>query len=81
MRKVVLRLLNKPASGAAAENLGQAHGHFRRDAALLVHQFRKRGPRDAKSGGGVRDAQAQTLNTLAQYKASGWGGFFIGMLE
>ena len=39
VRKVVLRLLNKPAFGAAAENLGQAHGHFRRYAALFVHQF------------------------------------------
>src|ERR1700691_667918 len=39
VRKVVLRLLNKPAFGAAAENFGQSHGHFRRYAALFVHQF------------------------------------------
>jgi hypothetical protein len=32
--KVVLRLLNKPAFSAAAENLGQSHGNFRRYAAL-----------------------------------------------
>jgi hypothetical protein len=30
-----MRLLKKLAFGAAAENLGQAHGHFRRYAALL----------------------------------------------
>src|SRR5277367_2098165 len=59
VRKVVLRLLNKPAFGAAAENLGQPHGHLRRYAALFVHQLGKRGARDAKGGGGVRDAQAQ----------------------
>jgi len=39
MRKVVLRLLNKPAFGAAAEHLGQSHRHFRRYSALFVHQF------------------------------------------
>ncbi len=57
VREVVLRLLNKPAFGAAAENLGQVHGHFRRDAALLVHQFRKRGARDAS---GVADKTGLT---------------------
>jgi len=39
VRKVILRLLNKPAFGAAAENLGQSHGHFRQYAALFVHQL------------------------------------------
>jgi hypothetical protein len=73
MRKVVLRLLNKPAFGAAAENLGQPHGHLRRYAASSVHQLRERGARDAKGGGGVRDAQAQRLNALTEYKASGVG--------
>ena len=38
-RKVVLSLLNKPAFGAAAENPGRSHGHFRRYAALFIHQF------------------------------------------
>src|SRR5579863_5049087 len=37
LRKIVLRLLNQPAFCTAAENLGQAHGHFRRYAALFVH--------------------------------------------
>jgi len=41
--KVVLRPLHKPAFGAASEDLGQPDGHFRRYAALAVHQFRKRG--------------------------------------
>jgi len=39
VREIVLRLLHKPAFGAAAEDLGQPDGHFRRDAALFVHQF------------------------------------------
>ncbi len=57
--KVVLRLLRKPAFGAASEDLGQSHGHFGRNPALLIHQFRQGGARDAKRGGGVRDGQVQ----------------------
>jgi hypothetical protein len=40
VRKLILRLLHKPPFRASAENFGQPHGHFRRDTALLVHQFR-----------------------------------------
>jgi len=71
--KVVLRLLHKPAFRAAAKHPGQSHGHFRRYTALLVHQFRKRGARDSQGGGGGRNAQAQRLNALSEYKASGVG--------
>src|SRR5580704_15757728 len=73
MRKVVLGLLDQPAFGAAAKDLGKPYGHFRRYAALPVHQFGERGARNAKGGGGVRDAQAQRLNALTEYKASGVG--------
>ncbi len=45
-------------SSRAAENLRQPHGHFGRNAALPVHQFRKRVARDAKGFGGVRDASS-----------------------
>ena len=38
--KVILRLLDDPAFSTAAKHFGQAHGHFRRYAALPVHQFR-----------------------------------------
>ncbi len=40
VRQVVLGLLHQPALGAAAENLREPHGHFARDAAFLVYQFR-----------------------------------------
>jgi hypothetical protein len=43
--KVILCLLHKPAFSAAAENLFQTHGHFRRDAALSVYQFGQGGTR------------------------------------
>ena len=39
LREVVLNLLHKPAFLGAAEDLRQPHGHFRRYAALFVHQF------------------------------------------
>jgi hypothetical protein len=79
--KFILRLLHKPAFGAAAEHLGQAHGHFGGYAALLVHQFRQRRARHAQSGGGIRYAQAQRLDALAQYEAAGVRGFFIGIVS
>src|SRR5256714_6507332 len=69
--QVVLSLLDKPAFGAAAEYLLKAHGHFRRYAPLLVHQFGKRRARHAEGRGGVRDAQSQRLDALAEYEAAG----------
>ncbi len=46
--KIVVRLLGEPAFRATAKNLGQAHGHFRRNAALAVHELRQRSARDAQ---------------------------------
>ena len=71
VRKVVLRLLHKPAFGTASEYLGQPHRHFSRNSALLVHEFGQRSARDAKGGSGIRDGQAQRLNALSQHKAAG----------
>src|SRR5712664_1114481 len=55
LRQIILRLLGKPAFGAASKHLGQSHGHFWRNPALLVHQLRQRGARDSQRCGGVRD--------------------------
>jgi len=68
--KLILRLLHKPALGAAAENLGQSHGHFGGYAAFPVHQFRQRGAGHAEGGGGICDAQSQRLYALAQHEAA-----------
>lgn len=38
---VVIHLLGEPACGAAAEGFGEADGHFRRDAAPCIDEFRQ----------------------------------------
>jgi len=58
LREVVLSLLHKPALLCAAENLRQPHGHFRRYAAHLVDEFRKRVARHSKGLRFSRDGQA-----------------------
>jgi hypothetical protein len=76
LRKIILRLLNKPALGGAAEDFGQSHGHFRRYAAFLVYEFGKGLARHAKGLRRLCDAQAQRFNALAQHKAAGVRGIF-----
>jgi hypothetical protein len=68
--EIVLRLLRQPALGAPSKNLGQTHGHFRRNPTLLIHQFRQRGARDSQRGSGVRNGQAERLNALPQYETA-----------
>jgi hypothetical protein len=53
--EVVVGLLGEPGFGAAAEDFGEADGHFGGDAALSVDQFGERGASDAESRGGLRD--------------------------
>lgn len=55
--EVVLGLSHQPALLGAAENPGQPHGHFGRDAALPVYKFRKRVASHPEGGGGGRDGQ------------------------
>ena len=73
---------SQPSSAAvpnhcSAENLGLSEGHFRRDAAPLVHQFRKRVAHNAKGVRCVRDGKGSmhSRNTTPP----GCGGFFIVM--
>jgi len=56
--KVVVGLLGEPGFGAAAENLGEADGHFRRDAAFSVDELGESGASDTKGSGGLSDCQA-----------------------
>ncbi len=79
VRKIVVRLLREPAFGAPAEDLRQPNGHFGRNPALAVHQFRQV----------VRvTPSAAAASVMVKPKGSmhwrsttppGWGGFFIGM--
>ena len=64
-------LLHKPPFFRACENFSKAHGHFRGDAALAVHEFGKRVPRDAEGFGGLRDGHARRLDAFVQYNNAG----------
>ena len=75
--KVILRLLHQPALFGAAENLGEPHSHFRRYAALPVHEFRKSVAGYAESFGGVRDRQAIGSMHSSNTTTPGCGGVFI----
>jgi len=43
---------------AAAENFGEADGHFRRDAAFSVDELGESGASDTEGSGGLSDGQA-----------------------
>jgi len=49
--QVVVGLLGEPGFGGAAEDFGEADGHFGGDAALSVDELRESGASDAESGG------------------------------
>jgi len=67
-------------SALPPKTLDRPYGHFRRNPAPAVHQFRERSARDFKRGRSLRDGQAQRFNALAQYKAARMKGIFIGMM-
>ena len=56
--EIVVGLLGEPGFGAAAENFGEADGHFRRDAAFSVDELGESGASDTKGSGGLSDGQA-----------------------
>ena len=68
--EVVVRLLDEPGFGAAAEYYGEPYGHFGGDSALSVHEFGKCGSRDTEGGGCIGDGQAQRLDALAVDEAA-----------
>src|SRR6266550_5045685 len=70
LRDIVMHLLREPALGASPEDLGKPHGHFGRNSALPIHEFRQSGAGDAQRGGRVLDRQAQRFNALAQHKTA-----------
>ncbi len=51
--EVVAGLLGEPGFGAAAENFGEADGHFRRDAAFFVDELGESGAGDTEGSGGL----------------------------
>jgi hypothetical protein len=62
--EIILHLQPQPGLGTAPEGLGQADRHFRRDAAMPVHQLGQGLARDAKPLGRCRDGQAERFKTL-----------------
>ena len=79
MGKVVLRLQQEPAFGVAAKDLGQAHGHFRGYAALLVYEFRKRVARHSKGFGSCVMVKPEGSIHSCNTTRPGCGGFFMVM--
>ena len=47
--EVVVGLLGEPGFGAAAEDFGEADGHFRRDAAFSVDELGESGASDTEA--------------------------------
>ena len=56
--QVVVGLLGEPRFGDAAEDFGEADGHFRRDAAFSVDELGESGASDTEGSGGLSDGQA-----------------------
>src|SRR5487761_1144331 len=74
--KIIMRLLRQPAFRAAAEDLGQAHRHFRRYATLSIHKLGQSRAGYTQRGGGAGDRQAKRLNALAHHETAGMGWMF-----
>lgn len=56
--EVVVGLLGEPGLGAAAENFGEADGHFKRDAASSIDELGEGGASNTEGSGGLSDGQA-----------------------
>jgi hypothetical protein len=56
--QVVVGLLGEPVGGGAAEDFGEADGHFGGDAALAIDEFGEGGAGDAEGGGRVGDGES-----------------------
>jgi hypothetical protein len=67
--EVIVRLLGKPSCSVAAKNFRKTHCHLRRDATLLVDQFRQGCARNSEGSGGLGNGEAQGFDALPQYEA------------
>src|SRR5262249_7195955 len=66
----VVGLLGEPALGAAAEDFGEAHGHFGGNATLTFTSFRESCVGYTSRGCGVGDRQTERFDALPQNKAA-----------
>jgi len=69
-------LLGDPAFCTAAEDLGEANGHLRRDAALAIDEFRERSARNAESARRLRDRETERLDALPENYVAGMRRIF-----
>ena len=76
--EVVVGLLGEPGFGAAAENFGEADGHFGRDALTSSERVVRVTPRAAAARVMVKPSGSIHWRRT---KPPGWGGFFIGMVR